>query len=151
MSRQKIAFRVARDADGYPPVDVEGLWGETQDGVDFTIDSIPFFTAQATLGDVVQVREGDQGLEFVRVITKSHNSLIRVIVYKASIGRLPEIRSALVQLGCATEAFPDLLMIAVTIPPETSLSDVQAYLAELEANNVATYEEPILRSRSETT
>jgi hypothetical protein len=144
MKKIKIAFPIEQDEEGFPPFDVEDLWGvETDYPLHFRIDSIPFFAKQVAVGDVVRVKESDGNYRFDRVITKSKNSLIRVIVYKGSDGE--QIRRNLAGLGCSTEAFKDQPIVAVDVPAPTDLTRVQEYLAELERTDVASYEEPILR------
>ena len=143
MSKVKVTFRLAQDEDGYPPYAVEDLWATGTDiSTDFVIDSIPFF-ARVALGDRVRVIQTEQGLEFGSVIACSSNSLIRVIVYDAD--RIPEVREHLRRLGCSSEGFKGLKIVAVNVPAEASLVAVQNYLQQLKDDDAAGYEEPILR------
>jgi len=61
MSHKTILFELEQDEDGYPPAELEGVWAiEFADG-GYKIDNIPFFTRQATLGDIVEARPvGDE-------------------------------------------------------------------------------------------
>jgi hypothetical protein len=139
MSRHKIIFYVEQDEDDYPPFGVETVWasGSGSPG-EYLIDNIPFFARQATLGDVVRANQSAAGLEFERVVTRSSNSLLRVIVYALEMAE--QVRSRLIELGCSTEVFSGSRLIAVNVPAETSLKSVQDYLSDLEARDVATYE-----------
>ncbi len=140
----KIAFHLEKDADGYPPFDVEDLWAmPTACNSEFVIASIPFFARQATIGDVVTVRQADNRLVFEKVVSTSTNSLIRVAVYDVS--NIAGIRAVLSELGCGSEAFLERSLIAVDIPASCTLGTVQRYLDSLTDQEVADYEEPILR------
>ncbi len=142
MAHRKVLFRIVRDADDYPPVDIEGVWAtETDSPTELVIANIPFFTRDATLGDTVKVRVKSEKLYFERAIRRSTSSLIRVIPYDAT--KIAEIRAELKRLGCSSEW--GMRIIAVNIPGEASIERVQEYLHDLEKQDVATYEEPILR------
>ncbi len=57
----------------------------------------------------------------------------------------PRIAQELTDIGCQVEYFEKYNLLAVSIPGDVKLSDVQAYLGrEVEAGNID-YEEPILR------
>src|SRR5262245_55766000 len=115
MPHQKIFFSLEQDEAGYPPVGVESVWAiETNDG-DFIIDNIPFFTCQATLGDVVEVERIDEELRYVSTRKRSGNSLLRVVFFE---GHDPSrLRSDLTKLGCSTELSHLQSLIAVNVPP----------------------------------
>ncbi|MDB4956890.1 MAG: hypothetical protein JWO36_4459 [Myxococcales bacterium] len=143
-SKHKIAFPLVKDADDYPPFDVEDLWGEsTNIPLEFVIDNIPFFARQATLGDVIQASQLGGRLVFDKVIKRSPSSLMRVVMYDSS--EIAEVRDQLKVLGCSSEWFAQSNVIAVDIPGSVGLQAVQEYLTELEEANRASYEEPILR------
>ncbi len=140
---EKIAFRLEQHNDGYPPVAVESLWAEPA-GTAYLIDSIPFFTSEATVGDRVLANSSEQdALWFNRVEQHSGHSLIRVIVLNkqqedAIVGRLEA-------LGCGTERMPAFNLLAVDVPEDASLTAVQAFLSEQAAAGILDYEEAILR------
>ena len=77
----KIHFQLEQDEDGYPPVAVESVWAQPagQTG-EYIVDNVPFFTRDATIGDTVRVREDDGNLWFERVVARSTNSLVRVVM-----------------------------------------------------------------------
>ena len=144
MAKHKIQFELQQDEDGYPPSGVESVWAVHADKPgQYVIDNIPFFARQATLDDVVHAEPTANGLTFVRVVRPSQNSLIRVVVYAPD--DIATVRSRLAELGCSTEAFSSRKLVAVNIPREADLAAVQAYLADLEARDLGSYEEPILR------
>jgi Domain of unknown function (DUF4265) len=143
MTKAKIVFPLVRDEDGYPPFDSESVWAELKDGLNYTVDNIPFFARQATIGDVVLVKEVDGEFIFDRIVSRSKSSLIRIIVLQDD--QVDVIRSKLISLGCSSELFREPAIIAVDIPSDVNLSTVQVYLSDLEKRDVVTYEEPILR------
>ena len=144
MSRVRIRFRLLQD-DGYPPVGEETVWAEASEcGQLYTLDNIPFFIVDATLGDRVSViADFDRKLWFRSVVSRSGNSLIRLVFFKEEY--MGEVRSNLVELGCSIEVLLSRSMFAVSVPPECDLSDVQACLVHWSEKGVLDYEEALLR------
>jgi hypothetical protein len=144
MALVKIHFHLDQDSDGYPPIAVESLWAEVSDRPDeYVIDSVPFFVREATLGDTVLAREDDQARWFDHVVSRSKNSLVRVVFFDNTC--VEAIGKRLTEMGCATEHLLDHNLMAVSVPEDVLLTGVQAYL-QLEADvGRIDYEEPILR------
>jgi hypothetical protein len=143
-TNRKIAFPLFKDADDYPPFDVEDVWATSTDSpLHFVIDNIPFFATQATLGDVVSVKDEAGRLVFEAVVSRSSSSLVRVIVFDMT--QFDAIRGRLNELGCSTEAFTSRSIMAVDIPASVRLPLVQSYLRELTTAHIAECEEAILR------
>jgi Domain of unknown function (DUF4265) len=139
----KINFPVELGDDGYPPVAVETLWANPAQG-GYLIDSIPFFASEATNGDCVLARMGDDGaLWFESVSQRSGNSLIRVVFFDPDCEDF--VVSHLTELGCGTERMKQFKLLAVDIPPNVPLVEVQTYLKSQAAAGLVDYEEPILR------
>jgi hypothetical protein len=87
MGRQaKVHFRLTQDQDGYPPAAVESVWAEAgEDAQEYKIDNVPFFSREATLGDIVKVRSDIDGhLWFDALLRPSGNSLIRIVFFDRS-------------------------------------------------------------------
>lgn len=144
MSAIKITFPIVPDEDGYPPFTVEDVWASSTDvPLHFIVDNIPFFARQATLGDTVKIIESGEGFLFDELVAPSSNSLIRVVVFEPTV--VDEVRAELKRLGCSTESFKGIKILAVNVPATASLHAVQEYLQALEVRDVASYEEPILR------
>lgn len=117
------------------------MWADaTATSGHYELDNIPFFARQATLGDVVRATEPGERLMFDAVVSRSGSSLIRVVAYDDA--HIAEIRAALVTLGCSTEAYSSRSIIAVDVPPQASLRDVQRYLADLEERDVFKPDQP---------
>jgi hypothetical protein len=139
----KINFKVQVGSDGYPPVAVESLWAQpVEDG--YIIDSIPFFTSDATSGDRIRAQLGDEGaLWFAGLVERSGNSLIRVVFFDLACE--DELAAKLKEMGCGTERMPKFKLMAINVPSEVDLAEVQAYLGERNSAGLIDYEEPILR------
>ena len=123
---------------------MESVWAEPGVNPDeYILDNIPFFIRDATLGDTIRVREQDGQRWFEEVVRPSAHSLIRIFFFDpAQTGR---VTARLVDLGCSTEGMPSCKLLAVNIPPEVKLSEVQGYLGSERDAGVLEYEEPILR------
>jgi hypothetical protein len=139
----KITFKLVQDDDGYPPVGYESVWaiplGESQ----FKIDNIPFFTCDATLGDVVTAYEEMGELMFIATIKSSGSSLLRLVYAEGS--DVGQIRSDLERLGCSTEWDKRDRLISVDVPPEVELSRVRDFLESGLERGISDYEEAIVR------
>ena len=139
----KVLFRLTQDADGYPPVAVEGIWATQESADTFTLDNVPFFTREATLGDTVSAKEEGHNLWFAGMSIRSRNSLLRVVLFDAF--RVQELRQRLTDLGCSTEWDQSHKLVAVNVPETARLTAVQSYLQAEAARGWLDYEEPILR------
>lgn len=139
----KINFQLQPDADGYPPVSVESLWAKAS-SEGYIIDSIPFFTNNATLGDRVRVHKDKEGeLWFEHVEIESQNSLIRVIFFDASY--TDAVVTELSALGCGVERMQEFKLLAVDVPVGVDLLKIQKFLQARASVGQLDYEEPILR------
>lgn len=96
------------------------------------------------MGDVVRAREEEDGhLWFESVVTRSQNSLIRIVFFdRPSVGAVNE---SLVKMGCLTELLKEYNILSVSIPHDINLRDAQAYIQTKAKAGVLDYEEPILR------
>jgi len=140
----KILFKLIQDEDGYPPIAVESVWAKkVRTGEGYTLNNIPFFARQATLDDVVAVRNEDGHFWFDRMLKKSGNSLLRIVFFDLS--RVPELRQSLAALGCTTEWNKNHNLVAVNVPSSVQIISVQAYLKAKSEEKWLDYEEPILR------
>ncbi len=140
----KINFCLEQDEDGYPPVAVESLWAEPVENLgEYIIDNVPFFARNATIGDTVLVREEDGMYWFDRLVSRSSNSLIRIVFFDRSCTE--KIGERLTIMGCATEYLRERNLMAVSIPDTVALKDVQTYLQSQSNAGKIDFEEPILR------
>lgn len=139
----KILFSLTQDADGYPPVAAESVWAIHRGGQHYEIDTIPFFTSAATLGDIVEAADVDGELRYTCTVHPSTNSLIRVVWYEGS--EPTTLRQALERQGCSTELFQQYQLIAVNVPATIRLDAVIVYLLDGHNQDLWDYEEAILR------
>lgn len=138
----KIIFKLTQDDDGYPPVGYESVWAIPLGDGQFKIDNIPFFTCDATLGDVVSAYEERGELKFATTITSSGNSLLRVIYVEGS--DIEQIRADLRGLGCSTEWDEIHRLVSVNVPPEVALSRIRNFLDSGLERGISDYEEAIV-------
>ncbi|HWO22056.1 MAG TPA: DUF4265 domain-containing protein [Kofleriaceae bacterium] len=140
----KVHFRLFQDEDGYPPATVESIWAQpTTKAGEYVLDNVPFFAREATIGDIVAVREEDGHLWFERLVHRSQNSLVRVVFFdRTAVERVNRQLSA---LECSTEYIEAHNLLAVNIPNTVDLRDVQGYLQSEASAGTLDYEEPILR------
>jgi len=144
MTTLRIHFRLEQDEDGYPPVAAESVWA--QPGLipgQYVIDNVPFFVREATVGDTVSAQEEDGLRWFSSLISRSRNSLVRIVFFDKS--RVKATSEHLVAMGCSTEYLREHSLMAVSVPAEVALADVQAYLQSEADSGSIDYEEPILR------
>lgn len=139
---RRIFFELEQDEDGYPPAATESVWAIPQGGDLYKIDNIPFFIREATLDDVVEAVEQDGALTYKATISRSGNSLIRVVYYKGTDPS--ELREQIKALGCSTEWDDNHHLISVNVPPHVKLTDVQAFLQQGSEQERFDYEEPLL-------
>jgi hypothetical protein len=137
----KVFFRLEPDEDGYPPVEVESLWGlRRSKGVE--LDNIPFYARGVALGDVVAVKADPDGvLWFDGLVRASGHSTIRLW-----FAREDDVQSTCAELrtfGCSYEG--DLpRLVAIDIPPNVPYDSIREYLDRQEAASVFEYEEACL-------
>lgn len=140
----KVFFNIEQDDDGYPDVGSESVWAlPTADPSVVQLDNIPFFASEATLDDLVIVREENGRLWFDKVFRESSNSLLRIAFFNIEVK--DRVNGLLVGLGCRTEYFEQRHLLAVSIPEAASLVAVQGVLIQEAAEGNIDYEEPILR------
>ncbi len=141
--RIKLAFRLVRDSDGYPPADREYLWAEPLNNDRYRIDNIPFFVKGISAGDVVHGRQESDGLMFDGLIVSGGHSTIRVVFFDDA--RKGVVRANLQQLGCESEVSHLSNLIAVDVPPAAKYRGVIEYLQAQSSAGILDYEEASIR------
>ena len=125
-SHAKILFPLDV-VDGWPDVEVEGMWAVPVGANEFRIDNIPFHARGVSDQDVVEAGLGHEaGIWFRRVVTESEFSTIRIAVSDEE-DKEPA-RELFRQLGCDSEGL-DCSIFALSIP-RNALSKA---LCEIEA------------------
>jgi hypothetical protein len=140
---KKIHFVIEQDEDGYPPVGSESVWGREDKEGHFIIQNIPFFIKAATFEDVIAATVEDGALQYKATVKPSTNSLLRVVCYRDTDP--VEVCAQLEQLGCSTELAAMYSLIAVNVPSEVRLRDIEMMLDHGVKENRWDYEEPLLR------
>ena len=109
---------------------VETLWATPIGGYLYRLENIPFYAFGVSWNDVVEAPlDEDERPAFRRVVEKSGNRTVRIMLEDV---RAPEAKprlEGLLKFGCGYEGHPPRLL-AINVPPETSLDDVAGYLAE---------------------
>jgi len=141
---EKVHFKLTQSEDGYPPIGIETLWAKsTETAGKMVLDNIPFFSYDATIGDVINVRNYEGRHWFDKVVRRSENSLIRVVFF--NLDCLDEVNKTLNAIGCSTEFVKSYKILAVSIPACTDISEIQKYLRRQSEKGRLDFEEPILR------
>jgi hypothetical protein len=92
----------------------------------FIVDNIPFFARDVSLGDEISAKKVGKALHFSRVLQKSKNSTVRVLLMKPHLAGA--IRKQLDGFGCGTELMDQLSLLAVTFPPDSHLAEAFSFL-----------------------
>jgi hypothetical protein len=144
MTAIHITFSTPPDEHDWPPAAYERVWAEEVSTNSARIDNVPFFTREATLGDVVEYRlEPDGARAFLQVLMPSASSLVRVLLLDRRDFDIVQAR--LIEMGCVVEGHVGRLMLAVSIPSTIDIQDPMNYLVEMEDLRKLEYEEAIIR------
>lgn len=112
----KVIFKLKQDKDGYPPFAFESVWAKKNKKGNYIIDNTPFYVYGTSLGDEVQVKEKEGELFFVKTVTPSKNSTVRI--YCDDKKGMTKVKARLTKLGCKWEGSNTDTLISVSIPPD---------------------------------
>lgn len=143
--QEKVGFRLASDADGYPPADWEHLWARAVGHDRYVIDNTPFFVRGISFGDVVDTERVSGHLVFRQLVEPSPHSTLRVILFRKDL--VARFRHQMRELGCATELSHVPGLIAIDVPPGVPLETVRQVLDAGEEVGDWEYEEAAVRPR----
>lgn len=139
----KIIFKLTTDADGYPPVEYESLWGIQRGAGVYQLDNTPYYLYGVSKGDWVLTRADAHELVATRVVRQSGHTTLRVFAE-----REPE-RSGIVQhlrsLGALCTVTRGLSLFTVDIAPEVSFSAIDHYLSSITDDQHIAYEDACLQ------
>jgi uncharacterized protein DUF4265 len=127
----RVAFKLERDAEGWPPASSESLWAEPLGEDLYRIDNTPWFVRDLAVDDVVRALAGDDGVLWgVDRLRWSGHLTIRVIPLREGPleGSLQAVLDAFRPLGVDCEGFGRLRIAALDIPPSTPLPPVKRLL-----------------------
>ena len=140
---QKIIFKLTVDADGYPPVEYESMWG-VQRGADvYQLDNTPYYLYGVSKGDWVLTRADAHERIATGVVRQSGHSTLRVFAERESerSGIVQHLRS----LGARCTVTRGLSLFTVDITPEVSFSAIDQYLASITDDQYVAYEDACLQ------
>lgn len=120
----KILFRIERDAQGWPPTDIEGMWAKRGDDNEFLLHNTPFYAQGVAIGDVVSGVEENGEFYFHEVLREGGHGTIRVLL--KSLDQVDLVCSKLEMFGCEVEVSQRL--IAVDVRPEVAIKSLLNYL-----------------------
>ncbi|MCB0719876.1 MAG: DUF4265 domain-containing protein [Bacteroidetes bacterium] len=125
---RKVFFRLEPDEDGYPPASCESMWAIELANGHYRIENIPFFAVGVSYGDVVEAQTTTDSLDFVRVVSPSKHSTIRLIVFDSA--KVAAVREKVSSFGCDSERSHLPRLIAIDVPPQADIAGVDAFLIE---------------------
>lgn len=140
-SKEKIQFRLSQD-DGYPPIAIEGIWGDVSGSVAF-VDNIPFYAYGVAPGDQISVSKRPDGLWFDKLLKSSGRSVFRIFV--KNIDNIESVRRSLLGLSCPSEVDLKMGLVALEVPVDVPISPVLDYLMGGQKNDLFDFEEGVLR------
>src|SRR4029079_14520862 len=116
-----------RDADGYPPVEVESMWANPRAG-GYELESIPFYAKGVALGDVVSAEVDRAGaLVYTKVLERGAHSAYRVYLLDPAPDDPQRTISFLRGHGLRVE-YDVPRLLAIDIPPSISLDFAESLL-----------------------
>lgn len=148
-THSQIIFPLIKDKDGYPPFDTERLWAKKLPGNLYEVDSIPFYTKEASLGDVISATEENGIMLFDKVTIYSEINIVRVIFFRDTLAQdsniLHNILAKLKEIGCKYEVDLDRNLVSVAVINPDSYASLIRLLEEGFKNDELDYEESIKR------
>ena len=141
----KIAFKLAQDEDGYPPVDYEFLWARPLQNGNYIIDNIPFYVTGISAEDEVSTVNNDGILSFNDMIVASGISTFRII--PADSSTIDAVRKDIEMLGCKSECDAKIGLIAAEISASKSINPFLDYLIDGKEKGFLDFDEGVLRHK----
>lgn len=139
----KIIFKLTVDADGYPPVGYESMWGIQRGAGAYELDNTPCYLYGVSKGDWVLTRADAHELIATGVVRQSGHSTLRVFAERESE------RSSIVQhlrsLGARCMLTPGLSLFTVDIASEVSFCAIDYYLSAITDDQHIAYEDACLQ------
>ena len=112
-----------------PDGEVETPWAAPLGENRYRLDNLPFFAYSVSWRDVIETERRDGANEFVRVIEKSGNRTVRVILDEPAdeSEAMQRVLDSLTEIGCGLERMTQRYIV-VNVPPDVDLEKVQEYL-----------------------
>jgi hypothetical protein len=149
--RVRVRFRLERDAEGWPPVESEGVWATPCGEGQYELDNAPWFVRGVAFGDRVRAEPDEDGVLWVQEqLSWSGRYTVRVIPLgdEPAPEQIQMIVDAFSPLGAECEgALPAFTLFALDIPLTARLAEIKALLADGEAEGRWGYEEGCIDAR----
>ena len=118
---------------------VETLWAKPLGQNRYGLDNSPFYAYSVSWQDIIEAvaNTQDGALEFVKVLKKSGNRTVRLILHRVAIesDEGAQLLAPLLKMGCSYEALYDKL-VSVSIPPFANFDEVVEYVKSLSGQDV---------------
>lgn len=128
--------------DGWPPVGVEALWCEEDNGL-YTLKNAPFFVKGLSVGDVFLPRfSNERKVLSWEIVTESKNSIMWVMINNGF-----DINSELTLLksiGCNIAELKQLSYVSIEIPESVNFEKIKEIFSRLN-EDVLSYAFPVFR------
>jgi len=140
----KVWFELPQDSERWPPAVSEGLWARRVAPDVVRLDNTPWFVCNVACGDLVRVRQGDDGLLWVTdKLQWSGHCVIRLIPFRdgpwQDSGQW--ILDAFAPLGVSGEGIEQYGMVALDVPPDADLAAIRRLLQDGQRDGWWDYEE----------
>ncbi len=142
--KQKMLYKLEPDADGYPPISVEGLWVRPLISGTVILDSIPFYARGIAPEDELAVAVNSDGEVWFHALVRSGGASV-FRIHADSDADVAKIREELLDLGLPHEVDIKVRVIAVGIPVGSDIRPVLDYLVVGQESERFDFEEGALR------
>jgi len=146
----RIRVRLARDEQGWPPAESEGLWANDLGDGRYRLANTPWFAFSLSADDVVSARsDGNDVLWFAERLERGGRMTVRVIPrndgpLEGDPGRVLEVFSP---LGVTGEVMGGpMRLVALDIGPDADVGKVKRVCVGGESNGWWDYEEADITS-----
>ena len=139
----KVIFKLEMSEEGFPPVSFEFLNAEVLEGGLFRIKNAPFFVANISYDDVVEVVESDVAgqYQFETVVEQSTFTSVSIILLDESVDS--HLMEMLRGQDCVIEygEFGVYRLLAVAVPESTDYAALRTELQSLEDRQLISFAE----------
>jgi hypothetical protein len=139
----KVAYRLERNEDGFPPISVELLNAERVSADVFRIKNAPFFAPNVSFGDLVHATPSDVAgqFEFDGLVEASSYTSISIILLDTSMDTF--LMDLLRGMNCVLEygEFGLYRVLAVAVPPASNYASLRSTLTDLEGRELVSFAE----------
>lgn len=139
-----MLYKLEPDADGCPPIAVEGLWVRMLDSGTVVLDNIPFYARGIAPGDELTVAVNLDGETWFQALAKSGGASV-FRIHASSGPEIATIREELLDLGLPSEVDKEACLIALELPVGVDIRPVLDYLVRGQESERFDFEEGVFR------